>query len=610
MVEAILSRWLPLWFGFLVLGVPFTYYLSEPFTVALVQILALLFAALLASSSLAHQGDRFSRWIYRITLAWLIVTGVSAYFSVDPSISIPVYCKLIGLVLVALGVRYGIANPAARNALLFSIGAAALVHGWIGAAEYVQGTPMPPTWVDPAMKDIIKTRSASTFTDPNVFGAYLASLLPFILAGLFSAAESYLFMALWTLCFFACGMALFMTFSRGAYMAACAGLLVLTLIMKPSWGLTTKKQFAIIAVTILMIAFFTGPYKYRLFSMIQSSDMTLSQRNLISKSLIKALPSIPIFGFGLHTFSQVYPRFRTVGGDYPMNAHNEFLQTWVESGPFAAALLLALSLLLLNQIISLIRSAERPTWFVGASSAAFTVFLIHNLSGFSSRILPTAILLAISVGGMLSGMGRPDLAPPLLIPRDRSRRVVLLLILIFVLLTFKNLHIQLLLKDAGDALSANEIMGAESSLVSIERVDPSNAVAQYMLARVDETYGRLESADHRLAQAIAINPGEALFWLARAKLARRFRKTDFQHYMEEAIRLDPAAEAIRLEYARMLSADGKPREALNQLDEALRYSPGFHDVYRTYLDVESLRNKLVSSSPINDSLPTEGSKKP
>jgi hypothetical protein len=37
---------------------------------------------------------------------------------------------------------------------------------------------------------------------------------------------------------------------------------------------------------------------------------------------------------------------------------------------------------------------------------------------------------------------------------------------------------------------------------------------------------------------------------------------------------------------------GKEKEALHQLNEALKYSPGFHQVYKNYLLIEKLKNHL------------------
>lgn len=592
MVEAILNRWLPVWMGFLVLGVPFAYYLSEPFTTAAIQVISLLFAALIASSRLAHQGNRISTWFYRGTLVWLSFVGLSAVLSVDPTISIPVFCKVLGLVLVTVGVRYALTDERSRSILLICIGISVLIQGWIGIAEYMRGTPMPATWVDPGMRDIIKSRSSSLFTDPNIYGAFLAGLLPFVVAGLFQAGENYLLISFWTFCLMTGGMALFMSFSRGAYLAALVAGGILLLVMRPSLRLTPRKQFFIFALILLAIVFFTGPYKVRLFSVLQPSDMTVSQRTLINQALAGNWSKVPLFGFGLHTFSQVYPRFRVVGGDYPMNAHNEFFQTWFECGPLAALTLFGLTLLLLVQVFNLIRTSPPPHWMAGASAASFCGLLVHNVSGFSSRILPTAVLIAVSVGGLLFSSRREDLAPALLIPRDRSRRLMPLLMMIFVLLSFKHLHVQLLLAEAGRALGTREIIQAESALIGVERVDGNNPTAQYLLAQVDQAYGRFSNADQRLTLAIDYNPGEALFWVARARLARLGKRGDFRSYMDKAVSLDPAAEMIRLEYARMLADEGQTASAIAQLDETLKRSPGFHDVYRTYLEVEQFRREL------------------
>lgn len=65
-------------------------------------------------------------------------------------------------------------------------------------------------------------------------------------------------------------------------------------------------------------------------------------------------------------------------------------------------------------------------------------------------------------------------------------------------------------------------------------------------------------------------------------------------YYRKALKIDPASENFRVEYAKFLISLGKKAEAKAVLEKGLTYSPGFHNVYKGFLEIEKILSELGS----------------
>jgi len=554
--------------------------------------------------------DPLVRWFWRLTALWAVFVGLSVVTSENSAASYPVFLKLLALLLLAMSAGWSGRGQAWFRGMILSAGVAGWLHGVLGVVEYLEGAPMPATWADPALRGLIRTRCAGLFTDPNVFGAFLASLLPWQLAGIATpprerpeAAQAFFAGSL-----LVTGTALLMTFSRGAYLAGIAGVVLSAILwnisLRGSWRFGGK-LVGLVGVVLLLI-FVAGPFKYRFISIANTKDMTFSQRTLINRGIYAAAAGVPLTGYGLHTFSQVYPRFRRVGGDYPMNAHNEFYQIFIEAGPGAALLLGLLSICLGWALVRLWRNSDADSvWAGGAAAGSVAVFFLHNLSGFSARMLPTAAFLALVTGSLLATASRRDKAGEPPSAPGSWRLPVALALTVYLLAAAGAARHQFELAAVATELGSGELRTAQARLAVLEAAHPADPVVQSLAARAAEAAGEIPLALVHLDRGIAANPMEALFHAEKARLLDQAASPAAAlEALRHAIELDPASEQYRLEAARRLVSLGKPREALAELDAALRTSPGFHDVYRTYLKVEELRAELLRTLPPEPSTAT------
>lgn len=571
---------------------PFIYFFSEIHATLILELAGA--AGAVACGVMVFSGKLCFNSTFRagvaLLLTWLFLAGRSIYVSVDPSISWPVFIKAAALGMLCLLTASAMAIS--RNYRVFYQAAAwaGMIHGMIALQEYVEAPPIPATWLDPAAASLFRTRCAGIFTDPNIFAAFLAVMF-LLTIGLMLIARDRSERILAGLSLTWEGFAILTTLSRGGWIGLGGGILALSILLfKGGFKLEIHARRSLTAVAIvLLLIFFAGPFKMRLFSIGNPSDMTFAQRTLINRGIFRSIERFPIAGHGLHCFNQVYPRYRIVGGDYPMNAHNEFVHSMMETGFLSAMVLGVLSLLLLKSAFRAL-----PGFFPGPAifgSALFSLF-VQNLSGFSSRIMPTSALIALAAGGILSFSAKSGTRSP----TGRCRKaaaLALFCIAAFIVGSGINaFSIQQQIQNAGDSLRSGQPAMAIKILRDAAIKEPANPTVYSMMATAFYNSGDLSMARQMWQKAAKINPSEAVYFINLARLAIQADPAEAERLYQQTLLLDPAAEQYRLEFARFLISLGRNSEALAQLLTGLSLSPGFHDVYTGFAEIEKLKVQL------------------
>ncbi len=586
-----------LWVFYILLVAPFLYSMHEPIAVTINNVTAIPFFFLILTNRRTPPGNRWLVWLVRLGLVLLALMGLSSLKSVDPTVSVPFFVKFVGLVGVAgIGFFCG-REDRTWGTLAWGAVFAGLIHGSLALAEFIEAPPVPATWMDPALKSIMRTRCGGIFGEPNVLGAFLAALIPLVIGSLFLPRGRGPDWVLSACSLFFAGFGLFVTFSRGAFVAAVVGVAVLFLLKRPYPEEKLQRRILGAFFLFALLLAIIGPFRARIASIFQPSDMTFSQRTLINQSVLANLSLIPILGFGPHTFSQVYPRFRLVGGDYPLYAHNEFLQTLVEGGPLSMVILVFITCMFLAWLHRLWKVQEPGlTWHQAAGIAVWTSLFVANLSGFSDRIFPTALLFFLGGGFVLSTMVEPSQGTVILNPPGAARVLGGFVLVVILLMSLKFLHLNLLLEGVEKALSSGRTQEARSSLTELMASGEESPIVLDRLAGIFQEERKYAIAAKIWGEALQKYPGEAMFWYKLSRLSSMSGIGDPYQPIIKAIELDPASEHFRLVYAGLLAKAGRKEEAIEQLDAALARSPGHHEVYRTYLAVEELKRGLLSSA--------------
>ncbi|MFZ5951808.1 MAG: O-antigen ligase family protein [Candidatus Rifleibacteriota bacterium] len=570
------------WFVLLLL--PFVYFYSEPAAVLALEIFSAFLALLLLPEyrKFPVRLPAYGVGIAVTMMVWLLLLFRSTVESIDLSTSWPALIKVIALLLLFWTTTRISHTPEFSSQLFRAATWAGIFHGLIAIQEFIEAPPIPATWIDPSMKELVRTRCAGIFTDPNVFGAFLGALFIMVTAALLEArtrkekslAASSLLLI---------GLAELTTLSRSSWITLAISFSGMLFFYFREDREKLKCPLLYVMVAILCITALAGPFRHRIFSISRSKDMTIAQRSLINKGIIRNLNSLPLTGTGLHTFNQVYPRFRLVGGDYPMMAHNELIQTMIEAGPLAAAMLLLVFLLIARQTLNPVN-----TPISRAGALVLLGMFIHNLGGFSSRILPTAATIAAAAAMALGQVNSRSAKLRGLLQKVFAAAIACLAFISAGLGVF-SFRINQMMIAAGEESRAGNLQNALELYSLIENADTKNAIASAKKAEIFAVTGNLELARASMARAISCNPTEALLWI---KMARLSPNETAEEYYNRAIALDPASELFRLEFARYLLKHGKKQQALDQLDAALAASPGFHEVYRHYQAIEALKAEI------------------
>jgi O-antigen ligase len=189
------------------------------------------------------------------------------------------------------------------------------------------------------------------------------------------------------ICLFVLPTALFLTHSRGGFIATLAGLaaLALAVAQAPSLHHLRRLRIAALPLALVVLAFLISGDKLA-ERMVGAGDDARG-RLAIYAITGQAIADHPLLGTGLGSFESVFPIYRTpdVGGHVDM-AHNDYLQNLLELGaPAAGGLLLALAWLV-GLCVTGIARRRRDAVFPCLGVAASVLVAVHALVDFSLQI--------------------------------------------------------------------------------------------------------------------------------------------------------------------------------------------------------------------------------
>lgn len=395
-------------------GLAFADYLPPRASVALVVAAVALFAGrAFLTRTLAPRtaGD----WANALAV---ILLPIGLLVSADRGVSWIVVCKILG----GIAIFYGVAGLAGTRAmsmlpgvfLIASIGFT--VFAALDTAWPTSKIPLMPAGLSQALPSLALPGADAGGFNPNITGGALAFLLPPAAAlALWGRGRWLRLLAVVTIGLL--GLALLLTQSRGAWLAAACALAIMPGVRHRRWWLVILVA-AIGAVAGVLLA---GPTRvvgmfFPAVGMTEASANTFGGRLELWSRALFLIQDFSFTGAGPGLFQKVvallYPLFLT-GPDVDIpHAHNVFLQAAVDFGIPGLIAHAALLLALASALIAALRRYREGALAALAIGllAALGVYLVHGMIDATLYASQRTYILAAAVLGVAAALSQHLLA--------------------------------------------------------------------------------------------------------------------------------------------------------------------------------------------------------
>jgi O-antigen ligase len=375
---------------------------SQPFQV-LVPILAagVLVYGFLVIRSPTNSGPN-QRMVGIGILAFTASALLSSSRALDPSASVAKVLLIATAALVFFAVRQIVRN---RDQLLVVVGGAIaglLVASVQGIADHLLGVDSTLGFVSGT--EVIG-RVQGSFGHPNIYGGFLALLMPVAVAVAFGPAFPRFLRWLAAVAAAAAVPALVFSYARGAVIGLVVGTVLILSLARPKLAVASLVAFALIAFVFAPTAL-----KDRFNPSSSGGDVTL--RSDIWNGALEIYSSQPVLGVGINNFQVAYASLPTTSSGssqrrllhdtqllVPPHAQSIYLQALAEQGLVG---LLALATLLGSAVLTTFRAAratDSMTRTLGIGLGIGVIgLMVHGLLEiplYSESILPLMGLLAV-----------------------------------------------------------------------------------------------------------------------------------------------------------------------------------------------------------------------
>ncbi|MCJ8344338.1 O-antigen ligase family protein [bacterium] len=264
---------------------------------------------------------------HRLFQIFLLYTLIQCFCSYTLSRSFFIFFKYLFLYFWFVDFQYFVEKrdqDRIRNVILFL--SIPLIFLGIYQSFFVE-LSMPLSWFNHLLGPPKINRAFALFNNPNIFGSFLLILTLFSFQK--SNRESKVGQALLVFTWIA-ALVLVCTLSRGAILSCLVALFFSFVLQKE------KRKFSISLMVFICIAFYSSGR----VNADQKGDLGANQRVELYRGVKNYLSQHWILGTSPGSFHMNYPSYRTLGGYYPLYAHNQLLEVWCEGGIFSFVLLL------------------------------------------------------------------------------------------------------------------------------------------------------------------------------------------------------------------------------------------------------------------------------
>lgn len=507
--------------------------------------------ALACGAGLAWIADRWGRWTMPRPAAWLWAfaawSAITALQGNNVNASLVAVSNLISWAALAALAADAAREPKRRAALMacLLLGLAA-----VGGAGAWDGLTNVPGW-----------RVFGPFATPNLFAAYLITILPLAAfgtasAGRFGEAGARFWWSAASL--FAGLAALMLTASKGAVAALGAGVLIASALALYWRRVRLMGVAAVVVLGIVAALAFGNTLLGRVGASTTAEAHSGQFRVLTWRATANMAERNPVVGVGAGAFGSTFNKYAIAG--WTQAAHNAYLQTAAETG-FPGLLLflgaLGSSALWLYRAA---RTEDAATAMLGAAGlAGLLAAAAHNLVDYGWTAWAPSAALWMVVG---LGVGSLDRAQqPVSRAVAAAMAVPLALALIFGILTANAAAIAEPATDPTAELTPQERVAALRSARSLNPLDADLArQLGIALARAGEHRAALAP----LKEAALLAPGEPTAWRYLGEANRVAGHPDEARLaFAEGLKFAPNSYKLLLDAAEFAETEGRSNDALS-----------------------------------------------
>ncbi|MBT3368709.1 MAG: hypothetical protein HN416_16295, partial [Nitrospina sp.] len=185
---------------------------------------------------------------------------------------------------------------------------------------------------------------------------------------------------------------LVLSLSRGGLISACLALMVLVLLLMVR-GRQKGKGFLLLfflGVILFSVSWFGWESTLERFGRLQNDQGEIYEARLdFWQDSLQIISDFPVTGVGFGSFADVYPRYRTIAGDFSvLHAHNDYLELLIEGGVIGLLLVFWFLAELFYKSYSVFRRRRDPYsiyLFLGCLTGIVSI-LFHSLTDFNLHL--------------------------------------------------------------------------------------------------------------------------------------------------------------------------------------------------------------------------------
>lgn len=350
--------------------------IETPVTVTVFHVVLLICLAAWASRIATERGQLRFSWIDVAAFAFVAAGLWSLPASLAPSTTVVSVVRLLFLWAFTSLYANAIRDARSLHRVLGWLVGTGVVLGLIGIGQY-----FVPDFGVGLIRDVLRaggavsfSRVGAFFSDPNYLAGLLSAIVGVSLALLVHARERRAAL-LWGVAAAVTGLALVLTFSRGGWVGAASGILVVVLTAprrRRAW-LVGALVVAAVAVTVLAPDL--------VVSRVQSianvdTDVSVATRYYMNVSMGEMIADRPVAGAGLGAFDKAYPAYRRPGTSFDIVKPHQVPLAFVAETGIAGVLA---ELTLLGALLALYWRRRPHGW--GALESAVLVGTVTLLVG-------------------------------------------------------------------------------------------------------------------------------------------------------------------------------------------------------------------------------------